>query len=265
MTQDRSIPVEPLSPGKVKHARGLRVVCFLLLVAAGLALRISYVFIIDPVLDRDSVLYCEIAEKWHRCGNACTALESRVGNTDPGYFFLLKKGIDWGFPVMLWGRIVCIVASIVFFAAVYGIGRTVFPAYGGELLRLIAILHPIVGRMAMSLLRDPVFLALYAVCFWCILQICLKRSLRWVGLFSLSAAAAFLMRYEALELLPIFFVVTLGLRKGKRDMLFLLKAWCICMLLYIVFCAAFIQMMDIPYGRMLAGPFKKLETVTTPR
>lgn len=254
-----------VSFSEMKHSRLVRPLCILLLVTVGLSLRVGYVLIVPHALDRDSVLYCMIAEKWHETGNARLALESRVGSTDPGYIFLLKKGIDWGFPVIPWGRSLCLAASIVFFAAVYGIGRTVCPAYGGELLLLIAILHPIAGRMSMTLLRDPISLALYAVSLWSILLICLKRSLVYIIPFSLSAAAAVFMRYEALELLPIFFIVTFWPQTDKRDLRFLLKAWCGGLLLYAFFYFSFIWIMDIPYDAVFSASFEKLGNVTTSR
>ena len=241
----------------------IRGLLFLLLLGGGVAGRIVYAAH-DPLMDRDSVLYCEIADKWHRSGDIDIALESRVGNTNPGYIFLLKKGIDWGFPVILWGRGISLAASVVFFLAMYGIGRCVFPRCGGEVLLLIAALHPVAGQLAMTLLRDPVCLALYAVCFLAVLQVCCNpERWWWTALFAVSGACAFFLRYEALELLSVFFLLTwFSLREGK-DWRVLRRAWLHCVFWYMTVGGLLMWSMGLSWGKMLMAPGKKFEAIVS--
>ena len=58
---------------------------------------------LNPLLYRDSSLYCHIARAWSQIGDFERANEN-LGGTAPLYIYLLKIGVDWSIPVVKWGR-----------------------------------------------------------------------------------------------------------------------------------------------------------------
>ncbi len=238
----------------------LKSVYIILIFTLAFALRLGYLHC-NPILNRDSVLYCETAQKWHQTNDYSIALRDNFGDTNPGYAFLLKLGIDCGIPVELCGRMIGFVSTLFFLLAIYAIGLTLFKGYGAEILLLFAALQPATGQMAFALLRDPLSLAFYAISFLALLKIYFQESLPWVVVFSISTVLALFLRYEALELFFLFFIVTILLFKRSHNLKMLLLSWAECISIFLLLSISFLAFMGIPFQKLffnVTGKFSLL-------
>ena len=199
---------------------------FAAILLLGTGLRVTYWAAFNPVISRDSAVYCKIAEDWHKTGESTEAFREFIGSTPPGYVYLLKLGIDLGIPVLWWGRCLAVGCGVLLLIPFYLIGRMIDRPWSGEILMLAAALHPWLGRLSVMLLREIPCLLGYVWCIWALYRLYLTR--RWI--WSLSAGffcgLAFCLRYEALELLLLLAVVTLlPPLSGGRDLKTLLRQW----------------------------------------
>lgn len=245
---------------KISFSKHNRVFFFVLILFVGMTIRISY-YCLNPILNRDSILYCEIAQKWHETNSSKTALESRVGETPFGYIYVLKKGVDWGIPVETWGRFVGITASLFYLISVYAIGLMLFQGYGAEILLLLASIQPATAQFALTLLRDPLCLAFYTFSILALLKIFSKKNSLWVIAFTISSTLAFFLRYEAFELILLFFLLSGFSLIKNHD----LKRFClsggICLSGFFLLSIVLLLFLEIPYQKILFDPISKIKSI----
>ena len=174
----------------------------ILLVSMGLRWRY---LALNPMLDRDSALYCHIATIWANTGDFKCAFREHIGGTAPLYIYLLKLGAQCGIPVIIWGRILSYCFSGGFVIAFYLLGKQLFPGRrdGALICMFLAGMHPVIGRWSVGLLREGPFLMLAAfamVVFMRAFKSGESRDAAWCGVL-LGAAA--MTRQEAAELLVL--------------------------------------------------------------
>ena len=158
---------------------------------------------LNPLIDRDSALYCHIATIWANTGDFNCAFREHIGGTAPLYIYLLKLGIQCGIPVIIWGRFLSFFFAGAFVLAFYFLGKQLFPGRrdGALICMALAGLHPVIGRWSVGLLREGQFLMLTAFAMAVFVRAFRTggiRSAAWCG--ALLGAAA-MTRQEAVELL----------------------------------------------------------------
>jgi len=232
----------------------------LLLVVFGLLLRSVYLFN-NPLLDRDSINYCEIAESWHRTNRYDIPLQHGVGSTDAGYILLLKKGLDFHVPVVLWGRAIDLLSTIAYFVAVYFIGLSFFKDHRAFLLLFIACIHPSTGQLSFALLRDPLCYALYSICILALLNLFQNNSFVWTAVFSVFVVLAFFIRYEALELFAIFLLLSVFALKHHNDKRFLILSVLECFVIAIALMFIILFSVNLPLQKPFFDISSKLTSV----
>lgn len=189
-----------------------------LLIGAGvlllsLGLRWMY-WQLNPLIDRDSALYCHIATIWANTGDFNSAFREHIGGTAPLYIYLLKLGIQCGIPVMIWGRILAFCFGGAFVIAFYLLGRQLFPGRrdGALICMALAGLHPVIGRWSVGLLREGLFLMLAAFAMAVFVRAFRSGGIRsavWCGAL---LGAAVMTRQEAAELLVLGVIALLPWR-----------------------------------------------------
>ena len=186
------------------------------IVAAGVLLRIV-IFMIDPVLSRDSILYVFLAEKWQESGSfaeVCTFFNSFVKSAYwiPPLFLWLLKTLAPLFPSV---AVAGIVRNILTGSALIAILYFLVRSLGGEknvalLCAAFTAVHPTLVELSIAIQRDNLYLFFCALVFLLLLQ-AKRRNTPWpvVGAGMLLAAAA-LTRYETFELLLFLPILTVG-------------------------------------------------------
>jgi len=166
-----------------------------------LALRWRYMEL-NPMLKRDSSLYCNAATLWSQTGDFESAYED-VGGTAPLYIYLLKIGIDAGIPVISWGRFLAFFFSGAFVLGFYFLGKQLFDGNRIDALicMLLAGVHPVIGRVSVGLLREGPFLALAVFALVAFVRALKTGSSSAAFCCGLLLGAAMLTRHEAAELL----------------------------------------------------------------
>lgn len=186
-----------------KQVNSLMIITGITLLALGFRLAFLWLF---PVVQRDGILYLEMMEVWHRAGNYQEMLKEFRGlNWIPPFpLYLMKLFMPWGMSAECSARIVSIACGTLVPAIGYGIAWTLTKrqyiaiAAGG----LFAV-HPVFIEFATQPLRDGFYI------FWAGLTLFfLCRGMmeaKWYDWCAagISASAAFLTRYEALEFFPL--------------------------------------------------------------
>lgn len=234
----------------------IRLLIVVIIYVFALVLRLLYLWS-NPILNRDSIIYCETAEKWHQSNSPTIAMREYFGSTPSGYVFILKKGLDYGIPVDLWGRIIGSISFFLFFITTYFIGRSIFKGYGAELLLLITMTQPDIGQLSFTLLRDPLCLTFYSISFLAIIKYCTKHnSFLWCTLFSVSTTLAFFLRYESLELFILLAVISFVILKDKKRTLY--SSWINCLLVFFLLSLCLCFLMDYPVNMLASKMLNKL-------
>lgn len=185
----------------------------IIVVLFALVLRLGYWYEAAPIIDRDSVVYCMVAERWQQTDDANFAFREYIGSTPPGYIFLLKSGFDLGVPILQWGYWLGIVCSILLLIPLYLIGRMLDRHCGGEVLMITAALHPYFVRDSVTLLRETPCLLFYAWGIYALAKLYKTHQWQWVVLVGGCSGIGFLLRYEAVELLLLLGFVCILLPK----------------------------------------------------
>ena len=210
-----------------------------LIVLLAIVFRLAYWYGVDPIIDRDSVLYCKVAGEWHQTGNPELAFRGYIGNTPPGYIFLLKTGLDLGVPVLLWGRVVGLACSVLLLMPLYLIGRFFDRRWGGEVVLVAAALHPYFVRDAVTLLREVPCLLVYAWGIYALCRVYQSLQWQWAVVVGVCSGIGFLLRYEAVELLLLLVLVCImpshEKRKNKWLVLLYSQACAVCAFVLTVF------------------------------
>ena len=168
---------------------------------ASLIMRWRYMEL-NPMLYRDSALYCHIATAWSQLGDFGRASEN-FGGTAPLYVYLLRIGVDLGFPVVKWGRFLSFFFGGAFVLAFYFLGKQLFPGRrdGALIFMFLAGMHPVIGRLSVALLREGPFLALAAFAMVAFVSAFKSGGVKAAVTCGVLLGAASLARHEALELL----------------------------------------------------------------
>lgn len=168
---------------------------------ASLALRWRYLEL-NPMLYRDSALYCHIATAWSQTGDFELASEN-FGSTAPFYIYLLKIGVDCGISAITWGRGLAFFFSGAFVVAFYFLGKQLFPGRrdGALICMFLAGTHPVIGRLSVGLLREGPFLMLAAFAMVAFVRTFKTGSVKAALSCGVLLGAAMLTRHEAVELL----------------------------------------------------------------
>ena len=179
------------------------------------ALRWRYLEL-NPMPDRDSALYCQIATVWSQTGDFERASEN-LGGTAPLYIYLLKLGVDRGLPIITWGRILAFFFAGAFVLAFYFLGKELFPGRrdGALICMTLAGVHPVIGRISVGLLREGPFLALTAWSLVAFVMAFKTRGVKAASVCGVLLGTASLTRHEALELLLLGMAALLPWRWEK--------------------------------------------------
>jgi 4-amino-4-deoxy-L-arabinose transferase-like glycosyltransferase len=203
----------------------------ILILVLALAARVGRCFLTDRI-DKDSVVYVEMAEDWREKGMA-RAFE-RNPRIPPLYTALMAGGAGLGLGAETAGHAVSVIAGVVTVFAVWLAARAVF---SGSTLPLTAALlaaaHPFLIRVSEDVMRDSLFVCLTA----CSLAAAaygarrIKVFLVWPAAGGFAALAV-MTRSEGLELLPVFFawgLVELALSRGRfrKTLVSVFLAWCL--------------------------------------
>lgn len=156
------------------------------------------------LLERDEIVYVEAAERWLSGGFSAVYSDESM-TVPPLLLFLTQSIARTGLDVITSGKIVAVVAGVLFVIPFFFIGRLLWRNSNGAglLLMTLAATHPYAIRMAALIERDGIYVMLLAYFFWGIIYAEVReRSWGW-GASGLTAALMVLNRQESFELLLI--------------------------------------------------------------
>lgn len=199
----------------IRIERYCRQLEYILIFSVSLILRLIKL-ILDPVMMRDSALYLEIAENWHKTGNYSTTLIDDV-IVPPLPIFAIKKGIDWGLSSEIAGRSIALFLGSMIPVLGYIIALKIFKKKAFAFICVaLLVLHPTLISYSIEPLRENYYL------FFCgVLIIAIIRTLEegktylWIVIGLLSTVLIF-CRYEAMESILISLFVLLYSLINKR-------------------------------------------------
>ena len=187
-----------MRPEKIHPAVSAQWVVLGGIVILALLLRII-AFLREPVINRDGIVYIEIAEKW-----AATGMYEQH-NYLPLYPWMMKLLMSCG----LNGQMAGVGINILLGTALTVIVWAVLTQCGAEkkiclLAAFILAVHPYAVELSTLMVRDNLFLGLSGGAIVCWLAVINKFSWTPAVISAVLAALAFLTRYEAMELVWIF-------------------------------------------------------------
>lgn len=166
------------------------------------ALRVARCFLTDRV-DKDSVLYVEMARDWVQKGVACAF--DRNQRIPPLYVALMAAGESCGFGAERAGRAVSVVAGTFAILAVFMIGRAMLSSEALALAgAFLAAVHPYLIRISEDVLRDSLFvcLELFTLAF-AALGASRERAFLWWAACGCFAALGCMTRSEGMVIFPV--------------------------------------------------------------
>ncbi|WP_176012084.1 glycosyltransferase family 39 protein [Victivallis sp. Marseille-Q1083] len=153
------------------------------------------------LLERDEIVYLEMAEKWAAEGIDAVYLDTEY-TIPPVLLFGMKILIGWGVPGIVAGKLCGMVTGGIFIIPFFFIGKLLFGKNSaGLLLSLLAAVQPYAVRMAPLMERDGINVTWYAFFFWTALYAIQKNKCWSWGLAGGFAALAIFTRHESWELI----------------------------------------------------------------
>ncbi len=171
----------------------------------------------EPTISRDGTLYLRMAGVWQKNGSFYA-----VWNTFPDfrippfYLWLIRRGIDIGFPPEIAGRSISLICGITMPLLAYLIAQEVQKDQRVSLAAaFLMAVNPTVINYSVAIQRDMLY---FALCGWTI-YFCLRGILHnkirsWIPA-GILFGCSLLTRYETLELLPLLLLafVLFGMNK----------------------------------------------------
>ena len=161
-------------------------------------------YCVDPTVSRDGINYIELVEEWQKDNKLPVVHKPRTISPPPLYLFLVKELSSFGFSVKHSGIALNIILGalipLILFGIVNEITNNVFWAW---CTMLFAVFHPALNELSIQFQRDIAYLFFSALMLWTICKGINKKNNFFFLCSGLFAGMAFLVRYEAIELLAI--------------------------------------------------------------
>lgn len=175
-----------------------------IIVFIALLLRVA-IWFYEPVMNRDGILYIEIAETWFNSG------EYLQHHYLPMYPWLIKTVMILGVSPHIAGVVINIVLGSVLPILMYLIIRCCSNSKEIALsAALIMAVHPSAMELSRQLIRDNLYLFFSGIAIIGILKALKSENLLWWALVGVATGANLLTRYESLEfviLVTLYFLV----------------------------------------------------------
>ena len=170
--------------------------------------------VLDPMLQRDSVLYLTLAETWQETGVYAETIGTVV---PPFHLFTIVKMMDLGLNAEVAGRSLSLFLGAMIPVLGYIISYNIFKDITTSLIGVLCLsLHPTLVAYSIQPLRENYYIFMLGLIIIFIIYGIKKRSLAEWGLCGCVTAIAVFCRYEALELFFLYLFIGLVLFFNKK-------------------------------------------------
>ncbi len=218
-----------------------KIICCAGVFSVALFWRILCYFIQNQDLSRDAVQYLNLAAYWHENGGfGAVAAAYPFSQCPPFFLYLLQAGNHFGIPCEVWGIGINVAASsllaVIFYLTARKLELGELPAF---FIGLLAAVHPTLVTYSLQPQRE----SLYLLFLGCAILSCvyliregIPAYAAGVGLFAALGAE---IRYEALEMLPLFILVLLWMKRFRTH------SWTKVVVMGMLFAAGFLLVTGI--------------------
>lgn len=159
---------------------------------------------LDPTVSRDGIGYIGLIEGWKEDNTLSVISSPKMISPPPLYLFLVKEISSFDFSVKNSGIALNIILGALIPLVLFGIVKEItHKPILAWCTMLFAVSHPALNELSIQFQRDIAYLFFSALMLWTICKGINKKNNLFFLCSGVFAGMAFLIRYEALELLPI--------------------------------------------------------------